>query len=121
MHDPKPGIAPEVGEVHLTRDQGRRPKPDDHQSSQRTYLRDRENVLNDFSNSQAARIDPGQQNNGKDGQKILAIQSNVVRTQSAKPELPRTNRAKFPYPGTGAKPRNQDSRKFCESDRDGGN
>ena len=73
-------------------------KSQEHQSRRARRFRDRENILNDFAEAQAARVDPGEQDDGKNGEKILAIQADVVWAERAEPEMPGTERADFPDP-----------------------
>ena len=56
-------------------------KPEKNERDERADLGNREYVLDNFADAQAARIDPGEENDGKYRQQILAVQADIVWTQ----------------------------------------
>ena len=108
--------APEMCEIRSAGCVGGKPNAEQRERGERADFRYRENILDDRAKPKAARIDPGDEHDRKNGEKILAVEANVVGAEVAKPQLPGAESAELQNPFRGGEPRNHHRREFRECD-----
>src|SRR5579862_75990 len=88
------------------------------EGGQGSNLRHGKNILNNRAEANAARVDPRDHDDRENRQQILAVESDVVRTEITEEEMPGAEGAKLQYPVRRRKPGDHHSSETRKSYRD---